>query len=62
MNFRVHIIIHKDNNDNNNNNNNNNKNDDDDNNNTPVVSKYRVGVRRGVAVPHGQVRVFSLGR
>ena len=55
MNFRVHII-YKDNN-----NNNENNDDDDDNNNTPVVLKYQVGVRLGVAVPHGQVRVFSLG-
>ena len=27
----------------------------------PVVFKYRVGVRRGIAVSHGQVGVFSLG-
>ena len=27
----------------------------------PVVFKYRVGVRRGIAMSHGQVGVFSLG-
>ena len=48
MNFPVHIIIYKDNKDNNNNkNNDDDDDDDDDNNNTPVVLKYRVGVRWG---------------
>ena len=56
------------NNTNNNNNNNNNDNNDNNNNNNnnnnsdyPVVLKFRVAVRRGVALPHGQKGLFSLG-
>ena len=48
-------------NNNNNNNNINNNNNNNNNNNKTVVFKYRVGVRRGIAVSHGQVGVFSLG-
>ena len=41
--------------------NNNNINNDNNNSTTPVVVKYRVGIRRGIAMPHGQVGIFSLG-
>ena len=48
-------VINNNNNNNNDNNNNNNNNNDDDNNN------YRIGVRRGVAMPHIQVGIYSFG-
>ena len=48
-------MINKNNNINNNKNNNNNNN-----NNPPVVLKYQVGIRQGIAMPHGQVGIFSL--
>ena len=47
-------------NDSNNNNNNNNNNNSNSNNNYPVVLKYWVRIRWGIAMPHGQVGIFSL--
>ena len=43
--------------------NNNNINIDNNNNNNdpPVVLKYQVCIRWGIAMPHGQVGIFSLG-
>ena len=49
-----HMINNSNNMNNSKNNNNNN------NNNPPVVLKYQVGIRQGIAIPHGQVRIFSL--
>ena len=51
----IHCLV-----DNNNNNNNNNNNIINNNNNIPVVLKYRVGVRQGIAMPHVWNRIFSL--
>ena len=52
------IISHNSNNDNNNNNNNNNN--SNNNNNLPVVLKYQVSIRRGIAILDGQVGIFSI--
>ena len=46
---------------NNNKNNNNNNNNNSNNKLLPVALKYRIGVPRGVVVPHGQVGIFNLG-
>ena len=42
-------------------NNNNINNNNNNNNNPPVVLKCQVGIRWGIAMPHGQVGIFSLG-
>ena len=43
------------------NNNSINNNNDNNNDNLPVVLIYRVGIRRGIVMPHGQVGIISLG-
>ena len=43
------------------NNNNINNNNNKKNLNPPVVLKYWVGIRRGIAMHHGQVGILSLG-
>ena len=56
----IHCLIDNNNNNNNNNNNIINNNNNNNNNNIPVVLKYRVGVRQGIAMPHVWNRIFSL--
>ena len=43
------------------NNNSINNNNDNNNDNPPVVLIYRVGIQRGIVMPHGQVGIISLG-